>query len=91
MIDRTIRILGVAALTVLLFGAGNAWATVKCQCNNGSITHDMSADYDDDDLDAVCNDACSESGGGRVWKPEVDESDGDDVIIRHPARPAPRN
>jgi hypothetical protein len=80
----------IVVLLLGLFGPGSALASVKCQCNNGIITHDMSTDYDDDDVEEAWNDACSESGGGRVWKPEIDGGDGDDVSVRHRRGPVKR-
>jgi len=35
----------------------------------------MDVDYDDDDLDSACNDACSMLGGGRVWNVDTDRND----------------
>jgi hypothetical protein len=32
----------------------------------------MGADFDDDDAEESCNDACSSSGGGRVWQLDQD-------------------
>jgi len=81
MLARCFGAAAIAAALLCLLGPGTSFANVKCQCNNGTIADDMSSDYDDPDLDAACDDACSESGGGRVWKPEVDEEDGDDVTI----------
>jgi hypothetical protein len=70
---------GGAILLLAFFAPGTALATVKCQCNNGAITQAMSVDYDDDNLDAACNDACSMLGGGRVWNVDTDQVDDDDA------------
>ena len=81
-----------ALLLLALLAPGTALATVKCQCNNGSITQATSVDYDDEDLDAACNDACSMLGGGRVWNVDTDQYDEaiDDGHRRvEPRRPAP--
>jgi hypothetical protein len=78
MLDRSARSLGIAVFLICLLGPGTALATVKCQCNNGTISHAMDADFDDDDAEESCNDACSGSGGGRVWRVDQDrESDYD--------------
>lgn len=91
MLDRTHFAAGAAVLAVLLLGTAPAFATVKCQCNNGSIAHDLSTDYDDPDADAACNDACEMAGGGRVWTPEQDDDDDSSDVGRHrdhaPAHP----
>lgn len=61
----------LAAWVALLLGlAPAAVASTKCLCNNGTIVQSM------DDGEGVCEDACSELGGGRVWTP--DDADGDD-------------
>ena len=92
MLERSILAIGIGVLLGVL-GADTAQATVKCQCNNGTIAHAMSVDYDDDDLDEACNDACSMSGGGRVWNVDTDRGYGGDEVIRDrvrpPAKPAP--
>jgi hypothetical protein len=72
MLDRSIRSVGIAIFLICLLGSGTAFATVKCQCNNGTITQNVGADFDDDDVEESCNDACSESGGGRVWRLDED-------------------
>jgi len=94
MIHRSILTLGIAVFLICLLGPAAAFATVKCQCNNGAVSHAMGYDYDDDGLDEACNDACSELGGGRVWSVDTDEDDGDDVTIRRGDRnhekPTPR-
>ena len=94
MLDRSIFSMGIAVFLICLFGPGTAFATVKCQCNNGAISHAMGSDYDDDDLAEACNDACSESGGGRVWQLDQDRENvygsggrGD----RSPQKPRRRN
>jgi len=79
MLNRTI-VSGIAVLLVSLLGPAAASASVKCQCNNGTITYAMNADYDDEDVNDSCDDACSELGGGRVWS--VDTDDDDDVTVR---------
>jgi hypothetical protein len=68
MLDRTVRTVGIAIFLVCLIGPGTALATLKCQCNNGTIRHAMNAEYGDDDADDSCNDACDGSGGGRAWQ-----------------------
>jgi len=75
MLYRSTLWAGGAILLLALFAPGTALATVKCQCNNGSITQAMDVDYDDEDLDAACNDACSMLGGGRVWNVDTDQYD----------------
>ena len=75
MLDRRIRSVGIAIFLICLLGPGTAFATLKCQCNNGTITHAMGADFDDDDAEESCNDACSSSGGGRVWQVDQDRED----------------
>jgi len=94
MLDRSIRSLGIAVFLICLLGPGTAFATLKCQCNNGTLSHAMSADYDDDDVNESCNDACSTSGGGRVWSVDTDRGYDSNVTVRRgnqrPARPAPR-
>jgi hypothetical protein len=91
MSDRALLATGIAVLLICLLGPGAAFASVKCQCNNGTISHSMSADYDDDDVDEACNDACDQSGGGRVWSVDTDRyDDGGDVTIRRGTeRPKP--
>ena len=37
----------------------------------------MGVDYDDDDVDAACNEACDMLGGGRVWNVDTDHDDDD--------------
>jgi len=90
MLDRSIRSLGIAVFLICLLGSGTAFATVKCQCNNGSVGHALGSDYGDDDLDEACNDACDMSGGGRVWSVDTDQDYGDDVTIRRGDRPRPK-
>ncbi len=95
MLDRSIRSVGIAVFLICLLGPGTALATLKCQCNNGTISHAMGADFSDDDAEESCNDACSASGGGRVWQLDKDRenvvnssgSRGD----RIPKRSGPRN
>ena len=77
MLDRTTLLAGIAVLFALLL-PGAALASVKCQCNNGSVVNAMGADYDDEDVDEECNDACSTQGGGRAWSVDRDQDDGDD-------------
>jgi len=72
MLDRSIRSVGIAIFLICLLGPGTAFATLKCQCNNGTITEDVGADFGDDDAEESCDDACSESGGGRVWRLDED-------------------
>jgi hypothetical protein len=72
MFDRSIRLVVIAVFLLCLLGPGAAFATVKCQCNNGSISHAMGASFDDEDVEDSCNDACSELGGGRVWRLDQD-------------------
>jgi hypothetical protein len=93
MLARSVLSAVIAVLLSGLLGPGAAMATVKCQCNNGTLAHAMGADYDDEDVEESCNEACSSSGGGRVWSVDSDD-DGDDVTIRggerrreRPARP----
>ena len=76
-LDRTTFFAGIAVLFALLL-PGTALASVKCQCNNGSVVNAMGADYDDEDVDEECNDACSTQGGGRAWSVDRDQDDGDD-------------
>jgi hypothetical protein len=71
--------LACIALLFTLLAPGTALASVKCQCNNGSIVNAMGADYDDEDVDEECNDACSMQGGGRVWSVDRDQDDDDDT------------
>lgn len=72
MLDRCIRSIGIAIFLICLLGPGTALATLKCQCNNGTISHAMGSDFGDEDAEESCNDACSESGGGRVWRLDQD-------------------
>ena len=72
MLDRSIRSIGIAVFLICLLGPGTALATLKCQCNNGTISHAMGSDFGDEDAEESCNDACSESGGGRVWQLDQD-------------------
>jgi hypothetical protein len=53
----------------------------------------MGADFDDDDAEESCNDACSSSGGGRVWQLDRDRENVYDSggRGRSPQRPRPRN
>ena len=76
MLVLNIRSVGIAIFLICLLGPGTAFATLKCQCNNGTITHAMGADFEDDDAEESCNDACDSSGGGRVWR--VDQGNEDD-------------
>jgi hypothetical protein len=89
VLDRSIPWAGGAILLLALVVPGTALATVKCQCNNGSITQAMSVDYDDPDLDEACNDACSMLGGGRVWNVATDQYDDDDVRRHEHRRRSP--
>jgi hypothetical protein len=81
---------GIAVLLAGVLGAGAAQATVKCQCNNGSVVQATGVDYDDEDLDAACNDACSMLGGGRVWNVDTDRDEDDDDDSRRIEPPRPR-
>ena len=72
MLDRNIRLVGIAVFLICLLGPGTALATLKCQCNNGTRAHAMGSDFGDEDAEEACNDACSESGGGRVWQLDQD-------------------
>ena len=94
MRNRSIISVGIAAFLLCLLGPGTAFASVKCQCNNGTVSHSMSADYGDDDVDESCNDACSSSGGGRVWSVDRDRDYESNNTVRRgnqrPARPANR-
>jgi len=90
MFDRIIVAAGIAVSLIFLLGPATALASVKCQCNNGAIAHAMDADFDDPDVAEACNDACSTSGGGRVWSVDTDQDDDDtEVIRREPVRPHP--
>ena len=89
MLDRSTLWAGGAILLLALSAPGTALATVKCQCNNGAIAQAMDVDYDDEDLDAACNDACSMLGGGRVWNVDTDQVD--EVIEDAHRRVAPRH
>lgn len=94
MRDRSTILAGIAVLLLCLLGPGTAFASVKCQCNNGTLAHAMSADYDDSDVEDSCNDACSSSGGGRVWNVDTDDDDSGSLTVRPgnqaPVRPVPR-
>lgn len=94
MLDRALFTTGIALLFLCLLAPATAFASVKCQCNNGMISHAMDADYDDDDAEEACNDACDELGGGWVWNVDTDRNDdGGDVTIRrrdHHPEPAKR-
>jgi len=81
MIDRSALTVGMVILLSGLLSPAAAFASVKCQCNNGMIAEAMDADYDDDNANESCNDACSDMGGGRVWNAETDQDEGDDVTI----------
>jgi hypothetical protein len=72
MFDRSIRSIGIAVFIICLLGPGTALASLKCQCNNGTVSHAMGSDFGDEDAEESCNDACSESGGGRVWQLDED-------------------
>ena len=72
MPNRSIRTLVIAAFLVCLLGPGTAFATLKCQCNNGMTKQNLGADYGDEDAEESCNDACSDFGGGRVWQLDQD-------------------
>jgi hypothetical protein len=91
---RNTRAAGFVLALVCLLAPPAAQATVKCQCNNGTIAHAMNADYGDEDAEEECNDACSTAGGGRVWNVDTDSNDTDVTVDdRHrmpPARPRPR-
>jgi len=72
MLDRSIRSVVIAIFLISLLGPGTAFATLKCQCNNGTIAHAMGADFEDEDAEESCDDACSSAGGGRVWQLDED-------------------
>jgi hypothetical protein len=92
MLDRGIRFIGIAVFLICLLGPGTALATLKCQCNNGTISHAMGADFGDDDAEESCNDACSSAGGGRVWQLDQDRENVYDSGGRvNRSRPKPRN
>lgn len=78
MLDRRTRAGGIAIFLLGVLAPGASLASVKCQCNDGSIVRAMGADYDDEDVDEACNDACSMQGGGRVWSVDRDRNDDDD-------------
>ena len=86
MLDRLAFLAGIAFLFAL-FAPGTTFASVKCQCNNGSVVNAMGADYDDEDVDEECNDACSTQGGGRVRSVDRDQDDDDDDTTRREERP----
>ena len=95
MFHRILVSVGIAVSLICSFGSGTALASLKCQCNNGAISHAMDADYDDPDAADACNDACSTSGGGRVWSVDSDQNDGDVDVNREnrldpKSRPRPR-
>ena len=91
MFARRIVLLGTLVLLVGIFGPGAAFASLKCQCNNGVIEWDMSSDPGDDDAEDSCNDACSDMGGGSVWTvDDDDDGDDDDTTIVRPRRVVPR-
>ena len=89
MLDRYTHLAGIAALVALL-APGTALASVKCQCNNGSVVNAMGADYDDEDVDEECNDACSSQGGGRVWSVDRDQDQHEDDDTTTRGRQQPR-
>lgn len=89
MFARRIVLLGTLALLIGIFGPGAAFASLKCQCNNGVIEWDMSADSDDPDAEDSCNDTCSDMGGGSVWNADDDDDDGDDTTVVRPRRVEP--
>ena len=94
MLDRTIHLMGIAVFLICLLGPGTALATLKCQCYNGTISHAMGSDFGDDDAEEACNDACSESGGGRVWQLDEDRQNdygSGDRSDRAPKKRGPRN
>jgi hypothetical protein len=94
MLDRSIRSVVIAVFLICLLGPGTALATLKCQCNNGTISHAMGSDFGDDDAEESCNDACSESGGGRVWQLDQDREnvyDSGGRGGRSNKKPTPRN
>ena len=93
MLDRSIRSIGIAVFLICLLGPGTALATLKCQCNNGTISHAMGSDFGDEDAEESCNDACSESGGGRVWQLDQDREnvyDSGGLGDRRHQKPKPR-
>jgi hypothetical protein len=83
MLDRYAFLAGIALLFTTL-APGPALASVKCQCNNGSVVNAMGADYDDDDVDEECDHVCSSKGGGRVWSVDRDQNDDDDDETTRP-------
>jgi hypothetical protein len=92
MLDRGIRFIGIAVFLICLLGPGTALATLKCQCNNGTISHAMGASFDDEDVEESCNDACDGAGGGRVWQLDQDRENVYDSGGRvNRSRPKPRN
>ena len=72
MPNRSIFSLVIAVFLICLLGPGTAFATLKCQCNNGMTKQNVGADFSDDDAEESCNDACSSAGGGRVWQLDQD-------------------
>lgn len=89
VLDRsTLLVLAGIPVLLALLSPGTTLASVKCQCNNGSVVHAMGADYDDEDVDEACNDACSMQGGGRAWSVDRDQdADDDDDTTRRDERP----
>ena len=87
MLERTIRLIGIGVFLICLLGPGAAFATLKCQCNNGTISHAMGSDFGDEDAEESCNDACSSSGGGRVWQLDEDRENVYDSGNRGQRRP----
>ena len=86
--------LGAAALlwAVAWLMPSAALASTKCLCNNGVVAQSMEDADDNEDADAICDDACSMFGGGQRWDPRLDsETDDDDAIHRdHRRAPASR-
>ena len=72
MPNRNIYSLAIAVFIICLLGPGTAFATLKCQCNNGMTKQNVGADFSDDDAEESCNDTCSDFGGGRVWQLDQD-------------------
>jgi hypothetical protein len=72
MPNRSIGSLVIAIFLICLLGPGTAFATLKCQCNNGMTKQNVGADFGDEDAEESCNDTCSDFGGGRVWQLDQD-------------------
>ena len=92
MPNRSIYSLVIAVFLIFLLGPGTAFATLKCQCNNGMTKQNVGADFTDDDAEETCNDTCSDFGGGRVWQLDQDREyiDNSNSGARRPANKKPR-